>query len=114
MKFSYEGIGQWAATFACSNLQEGAVVKIGGNSTVAACGDGDAFCGQVIACAADGKACSVAMGGLVTASYSGTAPAAGWGKLSADGSNGVKADSNGTDYLIVAVDTTAKTVTFAL
>ena len=28
MKLSYEGIGQWAATFACTKLAEGAFVKI--------------------------------------------------------------------------------------
>ena len=28
MKLSYEGIGQWAATFACDHLAEGELVKI--------------------------------------------------------------------------------------
>lgn len=37
MKLSYEGIGQWAATFAASDVAEGELVKISANGTVAAC-----------------------------------------------------------------------------
>ena len=37
MNVSYEGIGQWAATFACSGVSEGQAVKVSGNGTVAAC-----------------------------------------------------------------------------
>ena len=36
MKLSYEGIGQWAATFACDDLAEGELVKVSANGTVAA------------------------------------------------------------------------------
>ena len=56
MKNSYEGIGQWAATFACSDIAEGQVVKISGNGEVAPCADGDKFCGVVISVGRDGKA----------------------------------------------------------
>lgn len=114
MKLSYEGIGQWAATFACDGVEAGAPVKISGNGAVAACGSGEQFCGQVISCARDGKACAVALGGMVTMAYTGTAPAVGWANLSADGSGGVKADSAGRSYLVTAVDTAAKMVTFVL
>ena len=34
MNVSYEGIGQWAATFACDHLAEGELVKISANGTV--------------------------------------------------------------------------------
>lgn len=34
MKLSYEGIGQWAATFAASDVAEGELVKISANGTV--------------------------------------------------------------------------------
>ena len=34
MKNSYEGIGQWAATFACSDIAEGQVVKISGKKEI--------------------------------------------------------------------------------
>ena len=116
MNVSYEGIGQWAATFACDGVSAGQVVKVSGNGTVAKCADNDGFEGAVLAVARDGKACSVAMGGMVTVSYTGaSAPAAGWNSLAADGSGGVKVVSDGgKGYLAVEVDTTAKTVTIVL
>ena len=115
MNISYEGIGQWAATFACGSVECGQVVKVAENDTAAACAAGDAFTGVVMSVARDGGACTVALGGMVTVSYSGTtAPAAGWAKLSADGEGGVKADSSGYSYRVVRVDDSAKTVTFVL
>ena len=112
MNVSYEGIGQWAATFACDGVSAGQVVKVSGSGTVAKCG----FEGVVLSVARDGKACSVAMGGMVTVSYTGaSAPAAGWNSLAADGSGGVKVVSDGgKSHLAVEVDTTAKTVTIVL
>ena len=105
MKLSYEGIGQWAATFACDDLAEGELV-------------GDDFCGMVLSVGRGGDACAVALGGMVTAGYTvpaeGAAPALGWSGLSADGEGGVQADADGSTYLVVDVDTTAKTVTFVL
>ena len=113
MNVSYEGIGQWAATFACDGVSAGQVVKVSGNGTVAKCADNDGFEGVVLSVARDGKACSVAMGGMVTVSYTGaSAPAAGWNSLAADG--GVQVDEGGRSYLVVDVDTDAETVTFAL
>ena len=114
MKVSYEGIGQWAATFACDGVSAGQVVKVSGSGEVAACADGDSFCGVVVFVARDGEACSVALGGMVRVNYTGTAPALGWSGLSADGSGGVKADSAGRSYLVVDVDSTGGTVTFVL
>lgn len=111
MNLSYEGIGQWAATFACGDVQEGQVVKISAGGTVAPCGAGDGFCGVVLSKARDGGACSVALGGMVTVSCT-SAPAVGWAKLSADGSGGVKADEGGREYLVVRAE--SKTVTFVL
>ena len=112
MNVSYEGIGQWAATFACDGVSAGQVVKVSDNGTVAKCADNDGFEGVVLSVARDGKACSVAM----TVSYTGaSAPAAGWNSLAADGSGGVKVDSDGgKSHLAVEVDTTAKTVTIVL
>lgn len=71
MNVSYEGIGQWAATFACDGVSAGQVVKVSGSGTVAKCADNDGFEGVVLSVARDGKACSVAMGGMVTVSYTG-------------------------------------------
>ena len=41
MNVSYEGIGQWAATFACDGVSAGQVVKVSGSGTVAKCADND-------------------------------------------------------------------------
>lgn len=115
MNVSYEGIGQWAATFACESAQVGQVVKVSGNGTVDACTASGNFDGVVVAVARDKKACSVAMGGMMTVSYSGgSAPAAGWNALAADGNGGVCVASGGKQYLAVDVDTTAQTVTIVL
>ena len=114
MKSSYEGIGQWAATFACSDVSAGQVVKISDNGAVSACADGDAFCGVAVSVGRDGTACAVVLGGMVTADYSGAAPALGWSGLAADAEGGVKASESGRTYLVVDVNTVAKTVTFAM
>ena len=114
MKVSYEGIGQWAATFACDQAHEGEVVKITGSGTVGPCATGDSFCGMVLSAGRDG-ACAVALGGMITAGYSGeAAPALGWCALAADGSGGVAAGEGGRNYLVVDVDSVSGTVTFAL
>ena len=118
MNFSYEGIGQWAATFACDGLAEGEMVKISANGTVSGCAAGDDFCGMVLSAGRDEAACTVALGGMITAGYTvpgqGAAPAVGWTALSADGSGGVQADAGGRSFLVVDVDTAAETVTFVL
>lgn len=114
MGISFEGIGQWAATFACGETDVGQVVKVSGNGEVAACADGDSFCGVVMFVARDGAACSVALGGMVRVPYTGTAPTVGWTGLAADGNGGVKALTTGRSYLVADVDTEGKTVAFAL
>lgn len=114
MNVSYEGIGQWAATFACGKVSAGHVAKVSGNGTVAECAANDPFDGVVVAMGRDKAACSVAMSGMQTVGYSGTAPAAGWNELKADGNGGVAVVTGGKSYLAVDVDTTAKTVTIVL
>ena len=114
MGISFEGIGQWAATFACGETAVGQVVKVSGNGEVAACADGDSFCGVVVYLARDGAACSVALGGMVRVPYTGTAPTVGWTGLAADGAGGVKVLTTGRSYLVADVDAAGKTVTFAL
>lgn len=116
----YGGIGQWAATFACSGeLKSGQVAKISGNGEVGACAAGEAFGGVVLSVARDAEACTVALGGLMTVHYTGSsAPAVGWTTLTADGNGGVQAaaaeSGDGREVLIVDVDAAAKTVTFAM
>jgi hypothetical protein len=114
MRLSYEGIGQWAATFACDEAEAGQVMKLAGNGQVADCAAGEDFGGVVVSVARDGGACAMALGGLVTVGYTGTAPAVGWVGLSADGNGGVQADKNGRVHLVVDVDESGKTVTFML
>ena len=75
MSISYEGIGEWCATFVCGAVSEGDIVKVSANGTVGKCTAGDGFCGVVRAVAHDGKACTVQLGGLASVKYSGTAPA---------------------------------------
>ena len=66
MNVSFEGIGQWSATFACNGeVADGQMVKVSGNGEVSACADGDDFCGMVVTVGRDGKACAVALGGMV-------------------------------------------------
>ena len=107
MSISFQGIGQVCATFLCGTVAEGQLVKVSGRGTVAACGDGDSFCGVAV-CKKD-DACAVQVG------YSGTVPAVGWSALAANGSGGVKSVSTGGQTLLVVdADTTAKTVTILL
>ncbi len=142
-KYSYEGIGQWSATFACEKVAEGQVVKISDSGTVSGCKAGERFDGVAVSVGRDGAACAVALGGMVKTGYSGeSAPAAGWCTLAADGSGGVTVSGGGTaagaaaqsggtesagtesaggaaapagrEYLVADVDKSARTVTFVL
>ena len=64
MSISYEGIGEWCATFVCGVVSEGDIVKVSANGTVGKCTAGDGFCGVVRAVAHDGKACTVQLAQL--------------------------------------------------
>lgn len=113
MSVSFEGVGQVCATFLGGGLTEGQVVKMTGSGTVGACAADDAFCGVALCCKDD--ACTVQVGGFVSAKYTGTAPGVGWAALAADGKGGVKTASEGGVMCLVAqVDTTAKTATIML
>lgn len=112
MSVSFGGFNANTATFKTgAELEGGCSVKISESNTVAACADGDAFCGFVIN--GEGGYASVQLSGAVTAVYSGTKPALGYTKLASDG-KGVKAATSGREYLVIAVDETAKTVTFLM
>lgn len=103
-KISFEGIGEVAATFACGDgVTAGQVVKVTGNGTVGACSDDDRFCGMALS-AQDGYA-AVQLAGLVRVSVTGEGVSAGWVKLAADGSGGVKAAATGgTELLVISAD----------
>ena len=112
MSISFHAIGEVCATFLGGNMTEGHVVKMSERGTVAACADGNDFCG-VVMCGKD-DACTVQVAGFVTVGYSGTVPNVGWAHLAANGTGGVKTAEGGHTYLVVDADTTAKTVTIML
>lgn len=115
MNISYEGIGEWCATFGCEDVSEGAVVKAADSNAVAACGADEAFCGVVRALARDKKACSVQLGGLAKVKYSGSAPALGLRRLCADGTGGVKETSTGgAEYFVLSADSAAEKIVIKL
>ena len=109
-KISFEGIGEVVATFACGEgVIAGQVVKVTEDCTVGPCSDGEKFCG--VALSAEVGYAAVQLGGLVKVPASGGSMAAGWCKLSADGSGGVKLDSSaGTEYLVARVETDAAVI----
>ena len=141
MSISFEGIGEVTATFlkdGNSTVKPGQVVCITGNNTVGLGADGTVPCGVAATVAGDGYV-GVQISGLAEVTYSGTAaPTAGWNTLAADGSGGMKVAADGSGgmkvaaastttqssestsgqtgrpYLVVSVDTTAKTAVIKL
>lgn len=112
MSVSFGGFNSNIATFkTAEELESGCSVKISESDTVSACADGDVFCGFVVN--GEGGYASVQLSGVVTAPYTGTAPEVGYAMLASDGS-GVKASESGREYLVIAADETAKTVTFLM
>lgn len=112
MSVSFGGFNSNTATFkTAADIENGCPVKISESNTVEACADGEAFCG--IAINSDGGYASVQLSGAVTAAYSGSAPEVGYSKIASD-STGVKASDGGREYLVLAVDESASTVTFLM
>jgi len=112
MKVSFEGIGEIVAGFYNDGAACGEICKISGDGRVSAAAAGDRFLGLVLDC--DEAFATVAVCGFVTAAYSGAVPGAGFVKLSADGSGGVKLDSAGAEYAVVCADEGAGTVTIII
>lgn len=112
MSVSFGGFNENTATFkATENIEKNSAVKMSESNTVAVCSGGEAFIGIAVCC--DGGYASVQLSGTVKAEYSGSAPALGYTKLAGDGDK-VTASDNGREYLVVAVDETANTVTFIM
>lgn len=112
MSVSFSGFNENTATFkANEEITGGAAVKMSESDTVAACESGDKFCGFAIECS--GGYASVQLSGTITASYSGTAPEVGYAMLASDG-EGVTVSDSGREYLVIAVDEAASTVTFLM
>ncbi len=112
MSVSFGGFNENTATFkSTEEIAKNVPVKMSESNTVAACANGEAFCGIAVECS--GGYAGVQLSGAVTANYSGTAPEVGYTALVSDG-EGVKASDSGREYLVVAVDETAMTVTFLM
>ena len=111
MKVSFEEIGRISASFACTEGQAGQVCKIGADSKVVPCLDGDKFCGMVESLRKG--AAAVQLHGFCRLPYTGAAPALGYTALQANGQGGVKAAGT-KEYLVVSVDTVRKTAVIEL
>ena len=112
MSVSFNGFNRNTATFRITeDIEAGTAVKITESAQVEPCADGDVFCGFVEN--GEGGYAAEQLSGAVTAVYSGSTPETGYAKLVSDG-NGVKASESGREYLVVAVDETASTVTFIM
>lgn len=112
MSVSFGGFNENTATFkATEDIAKNSFVRMSESNTVAACTGGEAFIGIAREC--DGGYAGVQLSGTVKAAYSGSAPAVGYTKLSGDGDK-VNVSDSGREYLVVAVDETANTVTFIM
>ncbi len=111
MSVSFSGFNKNTATFRVTeDIAKNSPVKMSENNTVAVC-NSEAFCG--IAQESDGGYAAVQLSGTVTMPYTGGAPEIGFSKLAGSGDK-VTASDNGREYLVVAVDETAQTVTFLM
>lgn len=108
-----------------STAKLGEPVGFSGNYTVGAPSNGDAL--QGVCKALNPSGCGVQLRGFVKLPYSKTSgatesdpdrvPTLGWCAMVADGDGGVRvagASETGTPVLVIAVDTTAKTVEFIM
>lgn len=113
MKVSFEGLGELVASFyKGSGAEKGKLVKVSANSTVAAAADGEVFAGMCIH--SDDGFADVMLSGCVTCAYTGTAPTVGYAKLVSAGNGAVKVAASGREYLVLNVDASASTVSFAM
>lgn len=115
-KISFEDIGSLLVTFhADTGVQEGQVVKVSKNGTVAPCQNGDLFCGLAATC--KNGLSGVQVQGFAQVPV--TLPV-GLGQvcLVADGQGGVRAagegDTGSVTALVVDVDTVGKTAVVCL
>ena len=100
-RVSFDGIGQVLATFeAEEGVKAGQTVEMSGDGTVKLCANGK-------------RPAGVQVRGFVTVKAAGVT--AGWVKLSADGSGGMKVDeSMGVEHLVAEADDTAGTIVVLL
>ena len=115
MKVSFDGIDSQVMTFHNSPAAlavPGDPVAMTAGGTVGLAAADAVFCG--ICVGGDETYSAVQVRGVITVPYTGTAPAVGYAKLASGGTGKVAAKTAGREYLVLVVDTTAKTVTFVL
>lgn len=96
-----------------TKTDEGKLVKLSANNTVAVCTDGDLIFGvlEVV----ENEVATVQIAGVVTVPYTGTAPNVNYASLVASGTNTVKTDTaNAIRYRVLEVNTSTTKVTFIL
>ncbi len=92
---------------ATRDVEKGKTVEFTDSYTVDRTIDGHIFDG--VCTHVDNGLASVQLKGYAKVTYTGTAPAYGYSKLTADGKGGVKADENGRYVLVTHIDTDSKT-----
>lgn len=113
MKTSLQGYNASYATFLCEvDAPIGKTVSIKSNHTVGKAVANTPFIGVLVSLR-DGYGL-VQTAGAVTIAYTGTAPTLGVCALASDGQGNVVANAAGKTLDVVAVDSTARTVTFIL
>ena len=110
MNVSFEEIGRLAVTFGQEGCVAGQICKVSANGKVAPCADGDKLCGIVEH--VRGNHAAVQVAGFAEVSITG-AVSVGYVNLCADGMGGVKT-GEGREYLVVSVDSSAKTAVIKL
>lgn len=113
MTTKFNGFNEKVLTFECdSTITAGTPVKLTANGKIAAAAAGDRFIGTCLYTRCGFAAVQVE--GYVNLPYTSTAPTVNYAKLVADGNGGVKADANGSEAVVLCVDTNAKTVGFIM
>lgn len=106
MKVSFNGFGENVLTFETQGtITAPEPVMVTADGKVGAANG--VFCG--ICTAVRNGYAAVQLKGYVTVPYSGTAPTVGYAKLKATDGKAVVDATNGREYLVIDVDTTAKT-----
>lgn len=98
-----------------TKADEGKLVKLSANNTVALCTDGDLIFGVLES--VENEVATVQITGVVTITYTGTAPTLNYVYLAASGSSSVKTVAGpaaGIRYRILEVNTSTNKVTFIL
>ena len=108
MSVAFYGTQETVLSFEAGAVTPGYPVAISQNNTVANAANGIAPAGVALH-VREGIA-AVQLHGYAELPYSGTAPALGWTKLTADGTGGMKADGNGISHLVVSVNEAGKTL----